>query len=162
VSSAAEAGISPVDVARGATRVAWRLRVLLWGRTLAGEEGGGRATAAWALVVASLPLAFLLGGPLLLLVIPASMVVALFLVHQGHSRVGSVVMLGTAVLWLVCTVVHWWLWGVGFDATDALQPQPPVMKWAVPSLWVGLGAFVTFWVAFVVSVIHRSSDRAAS
>ena len=109
---------------------------------------------AWALVVALLPVSLLIGGPLLLLVIPAAMVVALFLAYQGHSRVGSIGMLGSAVLWLACTVVFWWLWGVGFDATDAMQPQPPVMKWALPSLWVGAGAFVTFWGVFVVSVIQ--------
>ncbi|MHB1475107.1 MAG: hypothetical protein ACYCV4_16100 [Dermatophilaceae bacterium] len=162
MSSAAELGISPWDVVRGATRVAWRLRMRLWGRNLAGAEGGGRAAAAWALVVAILPVPLLIGGPILLLVIPAAMIVALFLAHQGHSRVGSIVMLGSAVLWLACTIVFWWLWGVGFDATDALQPQPPVMKWALPTLWVGIGAFVTFWVAFVVSVFRRSSARAAS
>jgi hypothetical protein len=162
MSAAAELGISPWEVVRGATRVAWRLRVRLWGRDLAGAEGGGRAIGAWALVVAILPIPLLIGGPILLLVIPAAMVVALVLAHEGPWRVVSVVMLGSALLWLACSVVFWWLWGVGFDATDALQPQPPVMKWALPSLWVGLGAFVTFWVSFVVSVIRRASARAAS
>ena len=163
-SSAAELGISPWDVVRGATRVAWRLRVRLWGRNLAGAEGGGRAIGAWALVVAILPVPLLIGGPLLLLVVPAAMVVALVLAHEGPWRVGSVVMLGSAVLWLACTVVFWWLWGVGFDATDAMQPQPPVMKWALPSLWVGTGAFVTFWGVFVVSVIQiaRKGQRVRS
>jgi len=161
MSSAAELGLSPWDVVRGATRVAWRLRVRLWGRNLVGAEGGGRAIGAWALV-AILPIPLLIGGPILLLVIPAAMVVALVLAHEGPWRVVSVVMLGSALLWLACMVVFWWLWGVGFDATDALQPQPPVMKWALPSLWVGLGAFVTFWVSFVVSVIRRASARAAS
>lgn len=162
LSSAAELGISQLDVVRGATRVAWRLRVRLWGRNLAGAEGGGRAIGAWALVVAILPVPLLIGGPLLLLAIPAAMVAALLLAHQGRSRVGSVVMLGMALLWLACTVVSWWLWDVGFNATDALQPQPDVMKWYGPSFFVGLGAFITFWVTFVGSVIRRSSARAAS
>ena len=154
MSSAAELGISPWDVVRGATRVAWRLRVRLWGRNLAGAEGGGRAIGAWALVVAILPVPLLIGGPLLLLVIPAAMVVALVLTRQGPSRAGSVVMLGTAVLWLACTIVFWWLWGVGFDAADANQPLPAVMRWYKPSFVVGLGAFIAFWLAFVVSVIQ--------
>lgn len=160
LSSAAELGISPADVARGATRVAWRLRVRLWGRTLAGAEGGGRATVAWASVLASLPVLFLVGGPFLPLVLPATMIVALVLARQDRWRVGSVVMLGTAVLWLASTVVFWWLWGVGFDAADAFQPLPAVMKWYEPSFWVGLGAFITFWGAFVVSVIRRSPEGA--
>jgi len=91
MSSAAELGISPWDVVRGATRVAWRLRVRLWGRNLAGAEGGGRAIGAWALVVAILPVPLLIGGPILLLVVPAAMVVALVLAHEGPWRVISVV-----------------------------------------------------------------------
>ena len=154
MSSAAELGISPWDVVRGATRVAWRLRVRLWGRNLAGAEGGGRAIGAWVLVVALLPVPLLIGGPLLLLVVPAAMVVALVLTRRGPSRAGSVVMLGTAVLWLACTIVFWWLWGVGFDAADANQPLPAVMRWYKPSFVVGLGAFIAFWLAFVVSVIQ--------
>ena len=129
MSAAAELGLSPMEVARGASRVAWRLRVQRWGRTLSGAEGGGRAAVAWASVLASLPVLFLVGGILSPLVIPAAIVVALCLTRQGPSRAGSVVMLGTAVLWLACTVVFWWLWGVGFDAADANQPLPAVMRW---------------------------------
>ena len=161
--SAAELGISPMDVARGATRVAWRLRVRRWGRALAGAEGGGRATLAWVSVLASLPVLFLIGGPLAPLVLPAAMLVALFLAHrdQRSSRMGSVVLLGSAALWLACTIIFWWLWGVGFDAADSFQPQPDVMKWATPSFLVGLGAFIAFWATFVVSVV-RIARRAES
>ncbi len=66
-------------------------------------------------------------------------------------------MLGAAVLWLACTVFFWWLWGVGFDAADANQPLPAIMTWYAPSFWVGLGAFIAFWVAFVGSVIQIAS-----
>jgi hypothetical protein len=160
LSSAAELGISPREVARGAIRVAWRLRAGRWGRILIGAEGGGRAALAWVLLFASLPVAFLI-LPALWLVLPVAMVVVLRLARQGPWRVTDGVMLGTAVLWLVCTVVYWWLWGVGFDAADALQPEPDVMKWYGPSFFVGLGAFITFWVSFVVGVIHRTPNRAA-
>jgi hypothetical protein len=90
------------------------------------------------------------------------MVVVLRLARQGHWRASDSVMLGTAALWVLCTVVYWWLWGVGFDAADAFQPEPDIMKWYEPSFLVGLGSFITFWVAFLVSVIHRTSDTAAS
>jgi hypothetical protein len=160
VSSAAEMGISPVEVARGATRVAWSLRLQYWGSALSGAEGGRRATAAWAVVVAILPVPLLFGGPLLLLVIPGSMVVALHLARVRASRRTAIVMLGTLILWLVCTVIHWWLWGVGFDAADAGLPMPAVMRWYKPSFLVGLGAFVAFWAAFAVSVIRRASGAA--
>jgi hypothetical protein len=113
------------------------------------------------LVVTVLPILFLVGGPLLPLVIPAAMVVAIRLARTGPWRAIDVVMLGTAVLWLACTVFFGWLWGVGFDAADANQPLPAVMVWYEPAFVVGLGAFVTFWVTFVVSVIRRSAGTKA-
>jgi len=156
--AAAELGISPLEVARGATRAAWRLRLQCWGRSLSGAEGGRRAAAAWAVAVPVLLVGLLMSGWLFLLVIPGSMVVALVLAHEGPRRVASVVMLCSALLWLVCTVVVWWLWGVGFDAVDANLPEPAVTKWFEPAFVVGFCAFVTFWVAFVVSVARRASD----
>lgn len=158
--SAAELGVSLLEVARGATRAAWRLRLQHWGRALSGAEGGRRATAAWAVVVAVLPVPLLFGGPLLLLVIPGSMVVALHLTRHNPWRGTDIVMLAALMLWLVCTVAFWWLWGVGFDAADANQPLPAVTSWTGPSFLVGLGAFVAFWAAFVVSVVRKSSERA--
>ena len=80
--SAAELGISPREIARGATRAAWWLRLQHWGRSLSGAQGGRRATAAWASIVAILPIPLLFGGPLLLLVIPGSMVVAFHLARH--------------------------------------------------------------------------------
>ncbi len=158
--SAADLGISPREVARGATRAAWRLRLQHWGRTLSGAEGGRRATAAWALVVAILPIPLLFGGPLLLLVIPGSMVVALHLARHSPWRGTDIVMLAALMVWLVCTVAFWWLWGVGFDAADANQPPPPGQQWAGPMFLVGLGAYITFWAAFAVTVIRRASGAA--
>ena len=130
---------------------------------MAGAEGGCRATLAWVSVLASLPVLFLIGGPLAPLVLPAAILVALFLVHQDQrsSRMGSVVLLSSAALWLACTIIVWWLWGVGFDAEDNFQKQPAVMKWAGPAFFVGLGAFITFWATFVVSVV-RIARRAES
>jgi len=156
LSSAAEVGISPADVARGATRVAWRLRRRAWAQNLSGAEGARRAAIAWAWVVALLLVLLVFGSWLSLLGIPASMVVAVRLARQGHSRGTDAVMLVTLVLWLVSTVVHWWLWGLGFDAADASLPMPGVMRWYKPSFLVGLGSFIMFWVAFAVSVIRQN------
>jgi hypothetical protein len=83
LSSAAELGISPLEVARGAGRVAWRLRVRRWGRVLAGTEGWARAAVAWVGVLAILPVPLVFGGPLLQ--IPASMVVALHLAPRSST-----------------------------------------------------------------------------
>jgi hypothetical protein len=158
--SAAELGISPLEVARGARRAAWRLRFQHWGRSLSGAAGGRRATAAWALVVAILPIPLLFGGPLLLLVIPGSMVVALHLARHSPWRGTDIVMLAALMLWLACTVVFWWLFYVGFDAADADQPPPAGTQWTGPLFLVGFGAYVTFWAVFAVSVIRRASAAA--
>jgi hypothetical protein len=153
--SAAELGIPPLEVARGASRIAWRLRIQQWGRILTGAEGGGRAAVAWSLVVVSMPVAFLI-LPALWLVLPVAMVVVLSPARQGPWRATDRVMLGTTVLWLVCTVVYWWLWGVAFDAADVNKPLPSITKWADPTFLVGLGAFVTFWVALTIRVIRAA------
>jgi len=108
------------------------------------------------LVILPIPLVF--GGPLTVLALPGSMVVALHLARQGPARRGSVLlMLGTGALWLACTVFVGWLFGVAIDAADAFQPEPAVMKWGGPSILVGLGAFITFWATFVVSVIRKNA-----
>jgi predicted nucleic acid-binding protein len=160
LSSAAEVGISPAEVARGATRVAWSLRRRAWAQNLSGAEGARRATVAWAWVVALLLVLLVFGSWLSLLSIPASMVVAVRLARHGHSRPTDAVMLATLVLWLVCTVVYWWLWGVGFDAADAGLPMPAVMKWYKPSFLMGFGAFIIFWAAFAVSATRQKSWQA--
>lgn len=157
MAGAVELGLSPAEVARGASRVAWRLRVQSWGGALSGAEGGRKAVFAWAWVLASLPILFMVGGVLAPFVIPATILVALLVTRQGSSRAGRVVMLGAAVLWLASSVFFWWLWGVGFDAADANQPLPAIMRWYGPSFWVGLGAFIAFWVASVGSVIQIAS-----
>jgi hypothetical protein len=108
-------------------------------------------------VVVLLFVAFLL-LPVLWLVLPVAMVMVPK-ARQGPWRVSDRVMLGTTVLWLVCTVVYWWLWGVAFDALDANKPLPAITKWGDPIFVVGLGAFITFWVAFAVSVRRRASGR---
>jgi hypothetical protein len=110
-------------------------------------------------VVAILPILMVFGGPLLL-VIPGSMVVALHLARHNPWRGTDIMMLGTLMLWLVCTVAFWWLLGVGIDAADANQPPPAGQQWTGPSFLVGLGAFAAFWAAFVVSVVRKSSERA--
>jgi len=158
LSSAAELGISPAEVARGASRIARRLRLQRWGRILTGAEGDGRAAVAWAMVFASMPVAFLI-LPALWLVPPVAMVVLLRAARQGPWRGTDSVLLGASVLWLVCTVVYWWLWGVAFDAADVNKPLPAITKWADPIFLVGLAAFVAFWVALAISVIRAAPAR---
>lgn len=154
--AAADLGIAPMQIARGARRIAWRLRGRRWAMTLSGKRGGVRAAVAWISVLASLPVLFLVGGFLAPLVVPGAIVVALSVAPRGQSRAAWVVMLAASLLWTVCTVVYWWLWGVGFDAAEAFQPEPSIMRWAEPSFVVGACGFLTFWVAFVASAIQVS------
>lgn len=116
------------------------------------------------MVAVILPIAFLLGGPLLLVVVPVALLSPLLFVFGSRWRTGVVIMTSSAVLWVGCTVAFWWLWGIGFDATDAMRPEPHVMVWAAPSFFTGLGAFVVFWATFLVGPLRRSwtSPAAAS
>jgi ABC-type Fe3+ transport system permease subunit len=86
------------------------------------------------------------------------MVVALRRAHAGRWGGGSLVMLVSGVLWLACLVASWWpLSGVDLEATASLQAQRAAMAWVRSLLLGALGAFVTFWIAFGVTVIRRSA-----
>jgi hypothetical protein len=160
--AAASLGLPASQVARGATRIAWRLRLRRTRRVLAGAEGPWRALGGWAAVAVIAPLAHFLGGPLLLLALPVALLSPLLLVFRSRWRTGIVIMTGSAALWLGCTVAFWWLWGIGFDAADAMQPLPPVIIWSARSFFVGLGAFLVFWATFLVGLVRCSWTRPAA
>lgn len=61
-------------------------------------------------------------------------------------------MVASAGVWLCCTVMFWWLWGVGFEAADALSPEPWITNLAAPSFALGCVAFVLFWLAVAMAV----------
>jgi hypothetical protein len=120
---------------------------------------GGRATAVRALGVGAalvvLWVAAFLFGSALLVVAGACTVAAVVVAWRtaGDWTTGKAILATSAALWVVCTVAFWWLWGVGFDAADALQPVPGyVDALSGPSLVVGAIAFVVFWgtLAWVV------------
>lgn len=132
-------------------------------RVLLGGAGGWLAVVAWSGVAALWVGAFALG----LVFVPfaaACTVGAVFLVRRVASawRVGEVLMLGSLATWVFCTVLFWWLWGVGFDAADAFRPMPPVMALYEPSLWLGVASFVVFWGALVVGEIRKRGKPKAS
>lgn len=71
-------------------------------------------------------------------------------------------MLGSLTAWVICTLLFWWLWGVGFDAADAGRPDPAVMALYVPSFWLGAASFVFFWGMLVGGVIRGRAKAIAS
>ena len=73
----------------------------------------------------------------------------------SHWRAGRIIMTSALVLWATCTVVFWWLWGVGLDAADSLRPDPPVMVLYLPSLVIGSVAFAVFFLTLGVGVVRR-------
>ena len=111
-----------------------------------GAAGVRPAVIAWGGVTV-LWVTFFVFGAAVVPFATACTVGALFLVRRVASswRVGRVLMLGFLTAWVVCTVLFWWLWGVGFDAADALRPMPLVMALYEPSFWLGAVSFVLFW-----------------
>jgi hypothetical protein len=86
------------------------------------------------------------------------MVVALRRTLAGRWSAGSLVMLVSAVLWLVCLAASWWpVSGADFEATAPLQAQRAAMAWVRSLMSGALGAFVTFWITFGVIVVRRSA-----
>lgn len=68
----------------------------------------------------------------------------------SHWRAGRIIMTSALVLWATCTVVFWWLWGVGFDAADSLRPDPPLMVLYLPTLIIGFVAFAVFFLTLAI------------
>jgi hypothetical protein len=67
-------------------------------------------------------------------------------------------MLGSLTTWVICAVLFWWLWGVGFDAAEASRPDPPIMALYEPSFLLGAGSFVLFWGTLVIAIV-RGRDK---
>jgi hypothetical protein len=122
-------------------------------RVVAGGSGVWPAVTVWAAVVVLSGLAFLEGWAVLPFAAGCSLG-ALILVElvTASWRAGRVLMLASLVTWFACTVLVWWLVGVGFDAADALRPDPPVMALFRPAFWVGTVAFLTYWGTLVLGV----------
>jgi len=135
-------------------------------RALIGEAGVWPAMTTWGVVAVLSATAFMLGAA----VVPftaACTVGAVLLVGGVASswRVGRVWMIGSLTTWVICTVLFWWLWGVGFDAAEAPRPMPPVMALYEPSFLLGAVSFVIFWGTLVVAVIrgrNKAIARSAS
>ncbi len=116
---------------------------------------------AWTLALLGVVVGSLLGP---VLFVPALLAAIGFAVRAAvlqPGRAWMVVMLSAATLWVACSVALFWLWGVGFDAADAMLPAPPVTRWFAPSFWVGFAAFIAFWAAFAASLLSRSRSRSS-
>jgi len=70
-------------------------------------------------------------------------------------------MLGSLTTWVICAVLFWWLWGVGFDAAEALRLDPPVMALYEPTFLLGVASFVLFWGTLVAAVIRGRNGSVA-
>lgn len=175
LAAAEELGLSPADVARGASRVAWHLRARYSVRTLAGAEGGGKATVAWAAMVLSVPVVLLLIGGIGMLAIPAVMVAAVIVAARSAKPTRAIFIAVTGSLWLACTVLYFWV-----ETSPASRDVGPAWlqfgsRWVGLDLfwlrigpiwlsdglvWLGVLSFIAFWFLFGIGVAHNSPRRA--
>jgi len=149
LAAASELGLSAADVAGGAMRVARRLRARQFRRVLDGTAGPWPTTGAWAIL---LPVMFLFAGPLLLVTGIVGTLLAFIRASRVSWRAGRILMLGFASVWVISTAMYWWLWNVGFNALDAGRPLPPIMTFYQPAFFVGLAAFLAFWITVAVNL----------
>lgn len=150
------------EVSKGARTVAWTLRRRQAERALTGGSGVGGAVWAWSGIVVLGGAAFLLGGPVLVLMLLVGAGVLAVLGKAGSPTHWShLLMLVSAAVWLVCTVYFWWAWGVAFEAEDAMRPVPAAARYDGAALLLGLVAFAGFVAAVVVAVV-RARRRAGA
>lgn len=129
---------------------------------LMGEAGVWPALSTWGVFAVLSAIAFVLGAA----VVPftaACTVGAVVLVGEVASSwpVGRALMLGSLTTWVICAVLFWSLWGVGFDAAEASRPVPPIMALYEPSFLLGAASFVLFWGTLVVAVIRGRNKSIA-
>lgn len=131
-------------------------------RALIGEAGVWPALTMWGVFAILSAIAFVLGAA----VVPftaACTVGAVVLVGEVASSwsVGRALMLGSLTTWVICAILFWWLWGVGFDAAEATRPDPPIMALYAPSFVLGTASFVLFWGTLVVAIIRGRNKSIA-
>lgn len=131
-------------------------------RVLVGGSGAGAAAFAWTAIVVLCVVAFMLDW--ILPFVAGLTSAAVILVNRLMSSwwLGRLIALASLAVWAICTLVVWWLWGVGFEAADAGQPAPAVMALYRPAFVLGAAVFSVFWVILFVGTIRtrRAIDRA--
>jgi hypothetical protein len=143
------------EVSKGARAVAWTLRRRQVERALTGGSGVAVAVVAWSVILLLGVTAFLLGGPVLVLVVLIGAGVLIVLAKAGSPTHWSHrMMLVSAAAWLVCTIYFWWAWGVAFEAEDAMRPVPNAARYDGAALLLGLIAFAGFVASVVVAVVR--------
>lgn len=153
--ASAAGGDAAAQVAKGAESVAWTLRRRQVEHVLTGSAGLGAAAAAWLGVGVVGIGAFLLGGPVLLLLVLSLAVIGFVLLNAGSPNRWSHRLLAAAVpIWLGCTGFVWWALGEQFDAADEMRPVTGAARWGGAVFAVGLAAFVVIVVAVSITIIR--------
>jgi hypothetical protein len=147
------------DVARAATRMAVRLQGRRVEHALLGRRGIGVAVAAWVLLCALVIAALLFGGPVLLAVVVAFLLLSTALARAGApSHWSHWLMIASVVTGIVSAAFVWWAAAAMVDAADALTPTPQAATWG----GVGLMAFAASCVGLLgsaVMAVRRENSR---
>lgn len=159
--SANSQGLNPKAVARGALKMATRLRLRQIEGFFTGADGPLAALAAWAslTVLAAASLAF---GSLVLL----AFVLALIILATAFARAGlpshwsHLLMLGSTVVGVGSFAFAWWAVGARIDAADNMTTEPAAASWGVAAMLLTLVCAVGFLVATLIAVRRERRKEA--
>jgi len=128
-------------------------------RALIGKAGVWPVVSTWGVFAVLAGIALVLGAAVVPLTAACTVgAVVLVGVVASSWPIGRALMLGSLTIWVICSILFWWLWGVGFNAADASRPDPPIMALYTPSFFLGAASFVLFWGTLVVATI-RGRDK---
>ncbi|WP_028050799.1 hypothetical protein [Cellulomonas sp. URHD0024] len=148
-------GLDAHDVARGAVRLAVRLRMGQLGHVLVGRSGAGPALGLWGGLGALLVATSLIGGPFVVLSLVAVVAVVLILARTGTpSHWSHWLMVASVVVGVVAFGYVFWSVGAVVDAADDFRPEPAAAAYAGLGLVVMLLSAVGLIVSAVIAA-HR-------
>jgi hypothetical protein len=144
---------SAAEVARGAEAIAWTLRRRQVERVLTGSAGAGSTVGAWLAITVLAVAAFVLGGPVLLLLLLVMATVGLVLLKAGSpSHWSHRLMVASVAIWLPCTGFVWWALGEQFDAADESRDPTGPAQWLGAGLLIGTAAFIGIVLSVIIAV----------
>jgi hypothetical protein len=160
LASAAEHGLAPRDVGRGAMRLAIQLRARQVERVLLGGHGAVVALCSWLALVALLVLSSLLGGIVLLLTTVVLLVLVVVLSRAGTpSHWTHWLMVVSIVTGVASGAFVWWAAVAKVNAADNLTAEPPAAAWGGLALVLFALSALTLLVAGLAAASRERRIR---
>jgi len=132
-------------------RVALRRQTRRAGSALLGGRGSGLSVSVWLCLLATLGLAYVVGGPFLMAWLLTVLGVAIRLTFAGaQSRLAKYLLAGSALTGVGAAAYVWWVLGEQIDAANSFTPAPAAAGHGGLALVV-LGASSVVFIATAIT-----------